>query len=297
MCAESTWGEAIFMLSLSCFAKGVSWGLDSSLSFFGAKSSLPTLWRAFLAIRLVFFFLKNFLIWFPDVVASLLPSFWNFPLCLERGAPFLSLNPFLGLKPFAPLRMPFRMPFVLPSPNISSTRLSPREARAPIAVGIPICLRSGRPLEMSAGGIANPPLCMIGSLVICIWIRILSSSPFPNNAGSNLNPASAQGKPPLCIIICCLIGSDICFCSSPGPSPNNFPNKPNIPPCCLSDSSPGPSPSNFPNKPNIPPCWRLRVFKSPPCQRLRVFKSPHPFLLLTRFIFLNNFPLYTFLYI
>ena len=73
----------------------------------------------------------------------------------------------------------------------------------------------------------------------------------PNNAGSKLNPASAQGKPPLCIIICCLIGSDICFCSSPGPSPNNFPNKPNIQPCCLSGS---PSPNNFPNKPNIPPC-------------------------------------------
>ena len=255
MCAESTWGEAIFMLSRSCFAKGVSWGLDSSLIFFGAKSSLPTLWRAFLATRLVFFLLRNFLIWFPVDVASLLPNLWNicfFPWCLERGAPFLSLNP------FAPLRMPFRMPFVLPSPNISSTRLSPREARAPIAVGIPICLRSGRPLEMSAGGIANPPLCMIGSLVICIWFRILSSSPFPNNAGSKLNPASAQGKPPLCIIICCLIGSDICFCSSPGPSPNSFPNKPNIPPCCLSDS---PSPNNFPNKPiaNIPPCWRLRV--------------------------------------
>ena len=224
------------MLSLSCFAKGVSWGLDSSLSFFGAKSSLPTLWRAFLAIRLVFFFLKNFLIWFPVVVASLLPNLWNFPLCFIRGASFLVLRAF----------------FLLPSPNISSTMLSPRETRAPIAVGIPICLRSGRPLEMSAGGIANPPLCMIGSLVICIWFRILSSSPFPNSAGSKLNPASAQGKPPLCIIICCLIGSDICFCSSPGPSPNSFPNKPNIPPCCLSDSSLGPSPSNFPNKLNIP---------------------------------------------
>ena len=41
-------------------AKGVSWGLDTSL--IGAKGSLPTLWRAFFAIRLLFFFLKNFLI-------------------------------------------------------------------------------------------------------------------------------------------------------------------------------------------------------------------------------------------
>ena len=85
MCEESTKGEAVFMLSLSCFAKGVSWGLDSSLSFFGAKSSLPPLWRAFLAIRLVFFFfLKNFLIWFPVDVASLVPNLWNFPLCFLR---------------------------------------------------------------------------------------------------------------------------------------------------------------------------------------------------------------------
>ena len=178
MCEESTWGEVIFMLYLSCFAKGVSWGLDSSLSFFGAKSSLPTSWRAFLAIRLVFFFLKSFLIWFSVDVASLLPT-----QLVELSLVFPMWCSFFGSEGFFLLG--------LPSPNISSSILSPREARAPIAIGIPICFRSGKPLEMSAGGIANPPLFMVWSLFICIWCRILSSSPFPNNAGSKLSPASA----------------------------------------------------------------------------------------------------------
>ena len=285
---ELIWGEAILvcMLSLSFCAKGVSFGtvgMDSSLSgsFLRSNNRRPTLWRAFWVDRLVFFLFMNFLTWSPVVVASLLPRFCRIcflPLCLEvklfRGAPFMVRGvPFLRLKPFALcLRTPFvlclRTPFVLvvlPSPKILSITLSPNEARAPIATGIPICLRSGMPLEINAGGIANPPLCMIESLVTFIWFRILSSCPFPISMGSKLNPASAQGKPPRCIIICCLIGSDICFCRSPGPSPNIFPNNP-----------------------NIPPCWRGKVFKSPPSIVLVQYNE---------IIFSNNLPLHTSLFV
>ena len=99
-----------------------------------------------------------------------------------------------------------------PSPNTLSTTLSPTEASAPIARGIPMAFNRGRPLASRVGGMERPPRCMIGSRVVPICFRIASSLPFPISMGSRLRPASAQGKPPRCITTCCsLVGSDILF--------------------------------------------------------------------------------------
>ena len=92
---------------------------------------------------------------------------------------------------FVPIRLWMDLRGAGPLPNILSTTLSPTEASAPMARGMPMDFSRGRPLVIRAGGMDNPPRCITGSRVVLIWFWIPSFFPFPSSMGSMLRPARA----------------------------------------------------------------------------------------------------------